>query len=79
MTEDLRVLLIQLQDELNRLFVLQQLLKIALEQLSNPDDDTVDRLDLLISLYLPQAEHHFDELRSVTDQIRRLLREELSN
>lgn len=73
MTESLRILLIQLQDELNRLFALLELLRIALEQFDQPDEKTMSRVDLLISLFLPQAEYHFDELKSVTTQIRQLL------
>ncbi len=76
MTQDLMILLIRLQDELNRLFALLQVLEIALEQLDQPDGKTLSRVDLLISLYLPQAEYHFDELKYTTDRIRQLLRGE---
>jgi len=73
MTEDLMVLLIRLQDELNRLFVLLELLRIALEQFDQPNEKSMGRVDLLISLYLPQAEYHFDELKWITNQVRNLL------
>lgn len=76
MPENLMVLLIRLQDELNRLFVLLQVLEIALEQIDQPDEKTMSRIDLLISLYLPQAEYRFDELKYITDRIKRLLRED---
>lgn len=75
MTRDLTILLIRLEDELNRLFVLQQVLQIALEQFNDPDEKTMVRADLLIDLYLAQAEYYFDELKAVTSQIRQLLRQ----
>lgn len=76
MTRDLMILLVQLQDELNRLFALLQLLELALEQFDQPNEKSVLRADLLITLYLAQAEYHFDETKFVTNQIRQLLRTE---
>lgn len=76
MTRDLTILLIRLEDELNRLFVLQQVLQIALEQFDGPHEKTMLRVDLLIDLYLAQAEYYFDEMKAVTNQIRQLLRQD---
>lgn len=61
------------QDEYNRLFIrvldeiadikyYQSFLKIALEQLDNPTDFTVHRVELLLSTYLEQVEPYFDNL-----------------
>lgn len=79
MTKNVSVLLVRVMDELNALFTLQQLLNIALEQMDNPSEETMDRVDLLISLYLPQAELRFYETKYKLQEIQQLLREDIDS
>lgn len=61
--EETNSLLIRIIDEVHFIMWYQELLKIAVEQLSNPDDKTVDRVELLLSSYLDQTEPYFDALK----------------
>lgn len=57
-------------DELALLVYNQQLVKISLEQLRNPDADTEDRIGLLLDCYLSRSECFLDNLRMYLEQIR---------
>lgn len=73
--EQLVRLTIASMDELARLNSLQQLLKICLEQFDNPGEESFERADLLISLYVFHAEAHLRELATQLEEIRKCLRQ----
>lgn len=71
--EELVRLAIASLDELARLNSLQHLIKICLEQFDNRSEETLDRIDVLLSLYQFHAEVHLRELTDRLDEIRRSL------
>jgi hypothetical protein len=65
MTQDeMQRLLIRIVDEIECVIWYHELIQIALEQLRNPNDKTLHRIDLLLSSYSEYCDHHFDELRT---------------
>lgn len=63
MTQDeYKRLLLGVVDDVNFIAYYVDYLRIALEQLENPKEDTLDRVELLLSTFLERAECHFDEL-----------------
>lgn len=59
---EMQRLLIRIIDEFQWIVWYQEFLRIAVEQLDNPDNRTVDRVELLLSSYLEQSEPHFNNL-----------------
>ena len=72
--EELVRLAIASSDELSRLNSLPQLLKISLEQFDQPNEQTLDRVDLLLTLHLFHAEVHLRELADQLHGIRQQLK-----
>lgn len=70
MTQTLMSLTISALDEFERIHKLQEILEICLEQFDNRSDKTLDRADLLISLYISAMELHLDELRGSLEELR---------
>lgn len=56
-------LLIRIIDEFQWILWYQELLRIAVDQLDNRDDKTIDRIELLLSSYLDQTECYFDNIQ----------------
>lgn len=70
MTQDeMQRLLIRIVDEVECIFWYYELVQIALEQLKNPNEKTLDRVDLLLSSYSEYCDYHFDELKSYFKRI----------
>lgn len=65
---EMQRLLIRIIDEFQWIVWYQELLRIAVDQLDNPDNKTVDRIELLLSSYLEQSEPHFDNLAVYINQ-----------
>lgn len=72
MTEQLNSLVIDAIDELECLFYYRQLLDVAQEQLEKKNK-SLDRLDILLSVYLSNFECHMENLQSALNQIKKLL------
>jgi hypothetical protein len=56
-------LLIRIIDEFQWILWYQELLRIAVDQLDNRDDKTIERIELLLSSYLDQTECYFDNIQ----------------
>lgn len=71
MTQELSRLAIAASDNLARLLDLQELLRLALEQLDQyPTEKEWLRVDLLVGIYLSQVEAYFDDLEMNLSRIR---------
>lgn len=68
--QEILCLLMEVVDNVNWISYYQHYLKIALEQFERPNDSTTDRVDLLISTFLQQAEWHFDEIDAICKKIK---------
>lgn len=60
-------------DELSRLSDAQRLLSICLEQFENRDEETLNRIELLIEVYRSRMSLHLDELQAHLNSIRRMV------
>ena len=79
MTQDeYKRLLLGVVDDVNFIVYYLDYLKIALEQLESPNEKTLDRIELLISGFLEQAECHFEELNISCKDIVKLCNNDLT-
>jgi NADPH-dependent 7-cyano-7-deazaguanine reductase QueF len=63
MTQDeYKRLLLGVVDDVNFISYYVDFLKIALEQCNSPNENTLDRIELLLSTFLERAECHFEQL-----------------
>jgi hypothetical protein len=63
MTQDeMNCLLIRIIDEFQWIVWYQDFLRIAIEQVENPNSETLDRVELLLSTYLSTVEPHFEQI-----------------
>jgi len=73
MPQTLMGLTISALDEFEYIRTFQEVLEICLEQLDNPLDKTLDRVNLLITCYMAGIELHLDELRTSLENLRKQL------
>ncbi len=79
MTQDeYKRLLLGVVDDVNFIAYYLDYLKIALEQLESPNEKTLDRIELLISGFLQQAECHLEELNISCKDIVKLCNNDLT-
>lgn len=79
MPRTLMSLTISALDEFGHIRQLQQILEICLEQFDNPSDKTLDRVDLLITLYMSGMELRLDELRTSLERLQVQLKIDLGS
>lgn len=60
-------------DELSRLSDAQRLLTICVEQFDSRDEETLNRVELLIEVYRSRMSLHLDELQAHLNSIRRTI------
>jgi len=65
----------QALDELDKIERLQELLNIGLEQVEEPYDIRVRRVELLLVIYVKDIEPHFDDLKLALERLRQLIRQ----
>lgn len=70
MSQELTLLAIAVSNDLDRVFDLQELLRITLEEIDNPTEKTLLRLDLLVSIYLREMELQLEEMSVGLREIR---------
>lgn len=73
MPKNLVSLSISALDELARLNDAQRLLDICLEQFESRDEESLNRIELLVDTYRARLSLHIDELETYLNNIRQLI------
>lgn len=65
---DYESLLIRLEDTVDFIRQYQFLLKLAYEEIENPNEEMSQRVEILLSTYLSQVEPHFDAIQIISNK-----------
>ena len=78
MTSQINSLVLDALDNLNHIVFNQKLLEIAQEEVEKREND-LDRIDILLEVFLSRLECHTSNLRAELTQIQKIIRRERNN